>query len=927
MPTFRPHTLLLFLMWMLASLPPAARGADIDIPFQKFTLANGLTLIVHEDHKAPLVAVDLWYHVGSKNERPGQTGFAHLFEHLMFNGSENFHDEYFAPFEKAGATDLNGTTSHDRTNYFATVPGPALDMALWMESERMANLLPAVDQARLDEQRGVVKNEKRQGEDKPFGRVPDYVAADTYPSGHPYSWNPIGSMADLDAASLDAVRHWFKTYYGPTNAVLVVAGDVDPQEVERRVEHYFGAIPPGPPLNRARVWIARRAQERRASMQDRVPNPRLYLVWNTPPLTDPASDRLALVGDLLAGDASGFLQRNLIQREKLATRVNAFQNDRELGGQFWIIADPAPGIDLETLERRLRALLRDWQRSGPDQDSLRRAQLSYRAALLRQLEKVGGFSGKADLLASGEVFAGDPLFYRRGLDTVASSDAATLRDTARDWLDAGVYVLHVTPFGDYSAGAERVDRSRVPAPGPAPQPQLPPLQHAVLDNGMQLLLARRPGLPLVELEWQLSGGRAVDGWPGAGTADFTLQMLSEGSRGQDSAAIAARLRGLGAEIQPFSTLDAAGLRLSALTEKLDDSAALFAQLIREPDFAAPAVERLRDQTLARLRREQADAGALVKRLLPRLLFGAQHPYAGPLSDSGRGAVIEALDGARLRAYHRQWFSPQRSTLIAVGDIDMPTFKALAQRHFGNWRAAEAADAPPLPGAAQPAGAAIYLVDLPGSAQAGIAGAVVVPAAGGLDMDALTLANNALGGGFTSRINLNLREDKHWSYGTYSSLLEARGPQLFIASGGVQIDKAGAALAELRKEWEGFVGPRPLTGAELNKVREQRVRQLPGAYETNGDLLQALSKNLRLHRPDDALADEGRRLQALQLPQVQRQAAVFAPGAVVWLVVGDRAQILPQLRELGWGHIVELDKEGNVLGGGGDPALRAPDAER
>jgi zinc protease len=473
----------------------ADAAADIDIPYQRFVLDNGLTLIVHEDHKAPLVAVNLWYHVGSKNEKPGQTGFAHLFEHLMFNGSEHFNDEYFRPFEKAGATDQNGTTSNDRTNYFATVPKPALDMALWMESDRMAHLLPAIDQAKLDEQRGVVKNEKRQGEDRPFGKVWTHMAKHTYPAGHPYSWLPIGSMEDLDAAKLDDVREWFKQYYGPNNAVLVIAGDIDAQTARQRVEHFFGSIPPGPALQQTDAWIAKRNEEQRATLQDHVPNARVYLVWNTPRATDLASTRFDLIGDLLAGDASSLLNKRLVQEKKLATHIDAANFSQELGGQFWIIADVAPGIEPRRLEREIREALAEFRQRGPSSAELARSRLGYRAALLRRLEKIGGFSGKADLLASGQVLAGDPAYYRRELQETESVTAAQLRDTARAWLDNGVYVLHVLPQPELKAAADTVDRSRVPDPGFAPAPNVPSVQRAQLANGMQLILLRRPELP------------------------------------------------------------------------------------------------------------------------------------------------------------------------------------------------------------------------------------------------------------------------------------------------------------------------------------------------------------------------------------------------------------------------------------------------
>ena len=907
-----------------------AGAADIDIPYQKFVLDNGLTLIVHEDHNAPLVAVNLWYHVGSKDEKPGQTGFAHLFEHLMFNGSEHFNDEYFRPFEKAGATDQNGTTSYDRTNYFATVPTPALDMALWMESDRMAHLLPAIDQAKLDEQRGVVKNEKRQGEDRPFGKVWSLIAAQTFPVGHPYSWLPIGSMEDLDAARLDNVHAWFKQYYGPSNAVLVIAGDVDAQAAKRRVEHYFGAIPAGPALQRTDTWIARRTEERRATLQDRVPYARIYLVWNTPRMVDPVSSQLDLVGDLLAGDASSLLHKRLVQEKKLATQVFAMNQGLEIGGQFLIGADVAPGVDPLQLERELRTTLEQFKQRGPAAADVARAKLNYRAGLLRQLEKVGGFSGKAELLASGMVYAGDPAFYKRALRDVESATEIQLRDATRNWLDAGVYVLHVLPQPEFKPSAEAavggpVDRSQVPSPGPAPEPKIPALERARLANGMQLILLRRPELPLVEMEWQLPVGRNVDGWQRAGLSDFVLNMLLEGNGGLDSAAIAGKLRALGASIDTFTRIDSAGVRLSALKENVDASTALFAQLIGQPDFPQAAIDRLRGQTLARIRREENDGGSLAQRVLPRLLLGVEHPESGPLSGTGRNEVISALDARQLRDFHANWFSPEHATLLAVGDITLAELKALAERNFAapaGSSARQSGAVPPQDLAAAPRAAGekptLYFIDNPGSSQANLSAALVLPTAGAADADAMTLANAVFGGGFTSRLNLNLREDKHWSYGYRSSVVESRGAQLWIASGNVQIDKTGPALQEIRRELQQFSAnpgdkeARPVAAAEFDKVREQRVRQLPGAYETNGNLLQAVSKMVQLQRPDDYLATERTRLQQLQLDALQRQAGALAPDAAVWLVVGDKRQVLPQLRQLNWGDIVELNKEGEPL---------------
>lgn len=910
----RPLLFIAVALFVGLALSAASTYAEkIDIPYQQFVLANGLTLIVHEDHTAPLVAVNMWYHVGSKNEKIGQSGFAHLYEHLMFNGSEHFNDEYFRPFETAGATDMNGSTTNDRTNYFATVPKPALDMALWMESDRMANLLPAIDQPKLDEQRGVVQNEKRQHEDRPFGRVWERIGANTFPAGHPYSWEVIGSMRDLDAASLDDVHAWFKQYYGPNNATLVIAGDVDPQQVKQRVEFYFGSIPANPPLQQAQRWIAKRSEERRDSMQDRVPNARVFLIWNVPPFADAIANKLDLIGDILAGDASGILTRELVQKEKLATSISASVNAREIAGQFWIIADAAPGIDPNKLEQRIRTLLSEFKLNGPKPEALTRAKINYRAQFLRSLEKLGGFGGKSDVLATGAVLANDPAYYKKTLADIEQSNSSELRNIAQQWLDDGVYVLHVTPYPAFKTDTDRVDRSHVPDAGPAPKPVLPPIERATLSNGLQLVLVRRADLPLAEIELQLPIGFYVDGWNNAGTAKFAMNMLLRSNGEMDSAAIAAKIRGLGADIDTYARLDSAGIKLSALTEKLDDSTAFLAQLIEHPAFSEGAIAQLQQQTLAAIQREQNDGNGLLQRVLPRLMFGIDHPEAGPFTGTGRREVIENLSHATLLEFHRRWFNPKHATLLAVGDIDMPRFQQLAQKYFGAWQS-NSFDTPPVLNAPhrEQKPTAIYFIDLPGSSQATVAAAAVLPANGQLNMPALTLANAALGAEFTSRLNMNLREQKHWSYGTRSMLIESRGPQLWIASGGVQIDKAGPALNEIRNEWQQFRTDKPLTATELEKVRAQRIRQLPGMYETNGGVLQALAKNIRLQRADNYLRDESDVLQRLDLSTVQQQAGVLDIDNAVWLVIGDRQKILPQLQSLKWGKIIELDKDGNAL---------------
>ncbi len=371
--------------------PAAVASAPIpDIPYEKFVLANGLTVLVHEDHKAPIVAVNVWYHVGSKNEKAGRTGFAHLFEHLMFNGSEHLNDDYFKAVEPVGATDLNGTTNEDRTNYFQNVPVAALDRILWLESDRMGHLLGVIDQARLDEQRGVVQNEKRMSENGPYGKAGILIAENTFPQGHPYSWSVIGSMEDLSAASLDDVKHWFQTYYGPSNATIVLAGDIDPKTAREKVEKYFGAIPPGPPVAGFEQWVPKMIGVRRQQMQDRVPQARIYKAWNVPPFGTADATHIGMLASVLGRGKSSRLYKRLVYRDRLATDVDVYFDDREIASQLLVWATAQPGGDLTAVEKALDEEVTALLARGPTPAEIARVQTDYRARFVRGIERIGG---------------------------------------------------------------------------------------------------------------------------------------------------------------------------------------------------------------------------------------------------------------------------------------------------------------------------------------------------------------------------------------------------------------------------------------------------------------------------------------------------------------------------------------------------------
>src|SRR5881392_3358413 len=484
----------------------AAEPAPITIPYQRFTLKNGLTLLVHEDHKAPIVAVNIWYHVGSKNERPGRTGFAHLFEHLMFNGSEHFNDDYFQPFERIGATDQNGTTNNDRTNYFENVPTTALDVALWMESDRMGHLLGVIDTAKVNEQRGVVQNEKRQGENQPYGKVNLLMAEGAFPAGHPYSWTVIGSMEDLNAASVEDVKNWFRTYYGPNNAVIVLAGDITPETARQKVDQYFGDIPATPPIAKQDVWIAKRTGSHREIMQDRVPQARIYKQWNIPQFGSADGDYLDLVTDVLAAGKTSRLYKRLVYDEQIATDVAAYVDLREIGGQLVIRATAKPSGDLARVERAIDEELARFIKSGPTASELRRVKTQSRASFIRGIERIGGFGGKSDVLARNEVFTGSADHYLVTQRRIAAATAGNLKSAAVRWLSDGEWVLEVHPYPTFETAASGADRSKLPDAGTPPDARFPAIARATLPNGLKIVLAERHSIPQVNLTLLMDAG-------------------------------------------------------------------------------------------------------------------------------------------------------------------------------------------------------------------------------------------------------------------------------------------------------------------------------------------------------------------------------------------------------------------------------------
>jgi predicted Zn-dependent peptidase len=919
---------------------PAAQARNIpELAYQRFVLPNGLTVVVHEDHKAPVVAVSVWYHVGSSYEPKGKTGFAHLFEHLMFQGSENHRDEYFKPFELAGATDQNGTTWLDRTNYFETVPTTALDMALWMESDRMGHLLGAIGQKELDEQRGVVQNEKRQDENQPYGRVGELIQAEAFPANHPYHHDTIGSMADLNAASLADVKQWFRDYYGAANTVVVLAGDITLAQAKEKMLRYFGDIGPGPQVPRPQPWIAPREKSTRGTMTDNVAQTRIYREWNVPSRTDLELNQLQLAAAVLGGGKTSRLYQRLVYKDKLADDVSVDIEQHVLASLFELQVDVKKGVDPAKVEAAVADEWAKFLEGGPTADELERVKTTIRAAFVRGLERV---NTQASILAEGQLYQGDPGAYLKDFDAVMAATPASVKASANRWIARGDYTLTVVPGkveetdfattagraaspgkpaprlsakGDYRTVKSPVDRSKgVPPVTSFPSLTFPTLQHGKLANGIEITLAERHEVPAVQVQLLFDAGYAADQGRKLGTSSFTMAMLDEGTRSLDSVEIAKREQRLGALIGSGCGLDFCNATLNALDDKLEPSLTLFADIVRNPAFRADDVARLRGQWLARIAQEKSQPVGIALRTLPPLLYGEGHAYAIPFTGSGTIQSISALDVADMRRFMGDFIRPDNVKILVAGDTTLAKIVPQLDRVFADWKPGTTkVPAKNLAHVSAPAAPRVYLIDRPGAQQSLILAGSLAPstkAANNLDIETM---NGAFGGTFTSRLNMNLREDKHWAYGAYSFLPDALGQRPFLMYAPVQTDKTAPSAAEILAEARGVIGKRPLDHQEIAKIKDGDVRSLPGEYQTTSAVMDALQDIALYDRPDDWVQTEKARIEALKDPQVQAAAEeVIHPDRLTWVIVGDLKKIEAPVRALNLGQVQVLDADGKPV---------------
>ena len=904
---------------------------DPVLDFDKYRLDNGLDVILLEDHRLPLVAVNVWYRVGPANERPGLTGFAHLFEHMMFEGSGHVGvKEHFRYLEAAGATEINGTTDFDRTNYFETVPSDQLELALWLESDRMGFLPDKLNAESLENQRDVVRNERRQSvESAPYGLVQEAVFHQLFPKEHPYFASVIGSHADIEAARLSDVREFFWLYYAPNNAGLAIVGDMDRRRTKDLVEKYFGPIPAGPPVPRPAVDTPPVAIERRTVVGDQVELPRIYLAWLTPPVLKPGDAECDLVGRILGGGKSSRLYRRLVYEKRIAQDVTAQQYSLLLASVFVIETTAKPGVSPASLEQAIDEELEAFAEKGPTAEELDGARNTIETNIIRGLETLGGFGGVADRLNLYNHLTGDPGYLGRDLSRYRRASTDDLRAVARRNLTRqSRVVVHGVPgekkIEDVprsstpaeSAAEEKITaappgqewRAHPPAAGPASELSLPVPATFVLPNGLTVYLIETHHLPIVSANVIVLSGSDRNPPRQPGLASFTAGMLDEGTAARSAIEIARVAEQLGATLSTGSSADYSFVTVRTLKRNVDAAFELVSDVLLNPAFPDAEIDRVRHDRLTTILQQRDNPGTVASKTFFRALYGAEHPYGS--AEIGTEESVRAIARSELLRFWRAGYGPRDSALVVAGDLTRTELADLARKHFDAWSGGEqvALSLPVRSGGRR----GIVIVDKPGLPQTALrVGHVGVPRAHP-DHVPLDVMNTALGGLFSSRINLNLREGHGYTYGASSAFSFRRGPGPFVVATSVRTDATAPAVVEIVREIERM-GSEQLTARELATARESITRSLPGLFETSAEAASSTGQLFVHGLALDYYRALPAKVAAVGESDVRRVAQEhLRPGELVVVAVGDKERILPDLEKIHFGPITFADADGNLL---------------
>lgn len=917
----------------LSKLPPTKPLKVPTLSYERYTLPNGLTVLLHEDHRLPLVAVDLWYHVGPVNEAKGRTGFAHLFEHMMFEGSEHVGEKaHFRYLEGAGATDINGTTDFDRTNYFETVPSNELELALWLESDRMGFLLEKLDREKLTNQRDVVRNERRQGENQPYELSDEEVYHQLFPKEHPYYASVIGSHADIEAARLLDVRNFFHSYYTPNNANIAIAGDFDKAKLKQLVEKYFGPIPKGPEPPPVNVTTPPITSQKTATVTDTVQLPRVTFAWLMPPAFQPGDADAEMLMQILGGGKASRLYRKLVYEKQIAQSAQCNLNSLRLGSVAQCDVIARPGVKPEDLQREIEIEFRAIREQGPTQAELDGARNTHLTGLISGLQRLGGFGGIADRMDYYNYYTGDPGYLSKDVARFQHVSVASVKKLAQTDLVANKSVVVTTVQGEkvihdvprspadtdanvkvanpYPASFEEAQdwRKTPPQAGPLPQAHLPVPKVFTLDNGLHVYLVEDHSLPVLNASVITLAGGDANPLNKPGLAGFTSRMLTEGTRDRSATEIADAADHLGATLRSKADTDSANTTIDALSNTTDASFDLLSDVTEHPAFAQEEVDRVRKQQLTAILQEADQPVAATLRVGVKALYG-DSPYGYPAV--GTTASVKSITRDELAEFWKSHYGPQTTALVLTGDITEKEARDQADKYFGAWKDADATAATSIPDPSAPE-RKVLIVDKPGSPQTVLLAFGLGVPRSTPDYPSIQIMNDVLGGLFSSRINMNLREQHGYTYGAFSGFAFNRFGGPLYAGAQVRTDVTAPAAKELFSELERITSDPP-TAAELKLAQDSQMRSLPGQFETAKGTSQRMGNLFIYKLPDNYFATLPERFAAVT-PQQAEKAAVdhIHPKQMIVVAVGDRAKIEPGLKELNLGPIEYRDAMGNPV---------------
>jgi zinc protease len=914
---------------------PAPKSAPLEMPqlkFERYKLQNGLVVILSEDHRLPMVAVNLWYHVGPAYETPGKTGFAHLFEHMMFEGSRHVPgNAHFHLLEAAGASDINGTTDFDRTNYFETLPANQLELALWLESDRMGYLPDKLDQANLSNQQDVVRNERRQSvENQPYGVVEEGMFHMLFPKVHPYYGDVIGSHQDIQSAKLEDVRNFFKLYYAPNNASLTIVGDFEPEHAKELVEKYFGPLKRGEDVPKITAKTPPITAERRAVIQDNVQLPRVYEAWLTSPIFKPGDAEADLTATVLGGGKSSRLYKKLVYEKQIALDVAANQQSLMLGSEFQVQATARPGVKPEDLEKAINAELEAFRTNGPTEEELKRARNVLESRIIEGLETLGGFGGVADRLNSYNHYLGTPDFLATDIARYENASVESLKAFAQNQLGNNQRVVVYGVPGKQDLGAEvptpKADakdtaklggepvnpdaewRKDPPKPGPSSALHLPVPQEFKLSNGLTVLYSERPGLPVVAASLVLRSGSGTNPPNKPGLASFTARMLQQGTTTRNALQIADSAADLGASLGSRASMDSSSVGTQVLTRNFPEALELLADVALHPTFPKDEIERVRKEREAALVQEADDPFTVATRVMSNALYGPHNPYGYP--DIGTAESLKTVSREDLLKFWQEHYFSNDAAIIIAGNIKLATLKPLLEKAFGAWKPGQTAVA--ATGTLEGSDARLILVDRPGAPQTALECYELGAARSTPDYVPLEVVNTELGGLFSSRINMNLREAHGYTYGAGSTFAYHRQPGPFLAYSAVRTDVTAPATTEIFNELKRMRDTQ-MTPDEMKLSKDSITRSMPGRFERGSDAVGTFAELFVYDLPLDYFSKFPDAVDAVNPEQAQATAQKYIhPDKIAVIAVGDRSKIEDEMKKLNLGKIEIRDSEGKVV---------------